>query len=165
MGSRAINGSSCLSHGLAGYSTRWMRRSMQSSSTRHYMIYSRPQARASLLSKSAGTVGSSSPSFSSAGPSAGFASAWSRTILVVRRPSSSQSSSMQSSPGSQHSHTTGGIWLSIASSLPWESEGNGQPARHSSLKPGRKGNERKPQAFSSQPGRSGSSSLRRSIYF
>ena len=46
----------------------------------------------------------------------------------------------------------------------WESEGNGRPARHSSLKPGRKRNERRLRAFSSQPGRSASSSLRHSIY-
>ena len=48
---------------------------MRSSYTRHCMICSSPPVGPSLLSKSAGTGGSSFPFFSSAGPSAGFTSA------------------------------------------------------------------------------------------
>ncbi len=71
---------------------------------------------------------------------------------------------MRSSPDSPRCRTTGGTWLSIAFSRHWESAENGRPARRSSLKPGRKKNERRLRAFCNPPGRSGSSSPRRSIY-
>ena len=59
---------------------------------------------------------------------------------------------------------TGGTWLSIAFSRHSESAGNGRPAQRSSLKHGRKRNERKPRAFCNRPGRSASFSLRRLIH-